>query len=684
MLVLITLVEDIDLSGGGLLAKIIMIFAILIFAKKAPTWISNMIGIKDSEGLGGLNIGKKLAGAALIGGAAQNALNKGKNALAGAGLGLAKNAHAYRKAKKSQLSDSDDRAMDRVKSRYHDNRESSGRIKSALSAVGQSYFKDAGKNMKNWGSTFAAGAAGALTGITSGAKSGYESKDIKDINSKTKATAKAAVERYAPGYQSIPSRAAEKAGDVINKVANAPFGGATAVEDQLQEARKKKAANEKAKAYFPGFKVDSNGERNKIQNPVKVSEAKAVVDKVNADALKGTGIKFSSSAKEGIVGAMAVSRLTKNSDGTFSYNGQSVSLSSDGISVNGGPKMSYSDFCKNNNIMSVAGERFAESCSREIATQNLTRYDSNIKEIASKKELAAQAEQQILSFQANMKATRGDAAYESLLRLDAAQKANVGSSITNNTQYMNAKNNLVTGFGNEMINAESNLDSAMKALVTARSSGATKEQITELENNVNVATEERNKVRLNISRENQMEIEKFQADLTSARSSGATQEQITEIENNLKAATEKSDKFKTLVKEVDAYEELNGYTDASGVELKVGAIKAVDSIPGVQQGTAQAYMRVTATRDDANNKVSELTEESEKIKDEIITDLENNGDKSAYRPEDYDGTVLEAFVKDARGNYVVNPEFSRVISAASTQESKAKEALSKATEKDKK
>lgn len=60
--------QDMDASVSGF-AKIITVIGLLIFAKKAPKWIMDMIGIKgDESGLGGLSIGKKLGGMALAGG----------------------------------------------------------------------------------------------------------------------------------------------------------------------------------------------------------------------------------------------------------------------------------------------------------------------------------------------------------------------------------------------------------------------------------------------------------------------------------------------------------------------------------------------------------------------------------------------------------------------------------------
>ena len=63
---------------GGM-AKIFVVIGLLIFAKKAPKWIMDIIGIKgDESGLGGLSIGKKLGGMALAGGLISKGLEAGK------------------------------------------------------------------------------------------------------------------------------------------------------------------------------------------------------------------------------------------------------------------------------------------------------------------------------------------------------------------------------------------------------------------------------------------------------------------------------------------------------------------------------------------------------------------------------------------------------------------------------
>lgn len=78
MVLLISLINESDMFNGmdksvSGFAKLVMVIGLLIFAKKAPKWIMDMIGIKGEDGLGGLSIGKKLGGMALAGGLATKA-----------------------------------------------------------------------------------------------------------------------------------------------------------------------------------------------------------------------------------------------------------------------------------------------------------------------------------------------------------------------------------------------------------------------------------------------------------------------------------------------------------------------------------------------------------------------------------------------------------------------------------
>ena len=90
-LLLISLISQMDFSNWSSgLGKLALLISVLIFAKKAPEWIGKLIGI--DAGLGGLGIGKKLASAALIGGA----VNKGLEGAKKFGAQKAKNFGANR------------------------------------------------------------------------------------------------------------------------------------------------------------------------------------------------------------------------------------------------------------------------------------------------------------------------------------------------------------------------------------------------------------------------------------------------------------------------------------------------------------------------------------------------------------------------------------------------------------
>ena len=115
MIKLISIVNTASLPESlGFLGKLVAVLAILIFAKKAPKWIGDMVGVEgDSAGLGGL--GKKLGSAALVGGAISKGLEgakkfgaqKGKNFLGNrvrntaARLGGMKEAHKANKELKN-------------------------------------------------------------------------------------------------------------------------------------------------------------------------------------------------------------------------------------------------------------------------------------------------------------------------------------------------------------------------------------------------------------------------------------------------------------------------------------------------------------------------------------------------------------------------------------------------------
>lgn len=98
-----SLLEQTTSTSGGSegLMKLLMLVAILIFAKKAPKWLGDMFGLADGAGLGGLGIGKKLGQAALVGGALQTGTKMATGAPFGIGRTIHNN-HKNRKAAKKE------------------------------------------------------------------------------------------------------------------------------------------------------------------------------------------------------------------------------------------------------------------------------------------------------------------------------------------------------------------------------------------------------------------------------------------------------------------------------------------------------------------------------------------------------------------------------------------------------
>ena len=654
MLVLVTLANNIKLpSGGGLFAKILMLFGILIFAKKAPTWISNMIGVKDA-GIGGLSIGKKLGGAALIGGATASAISKGKNALTGAGLGAVKNAHAARKAKKLGLSDAGDRARNRVRDAYKENRNnnSEGRLKSAASAIGQTYFKEAGKNMKNWGNTFAAGASGVLTGVIQGAKDGSSAKDVKDINSKTSATAKATLERYAPGYQSIPSKIGEKANKTINSIADNRFGGRDAVENKVYDVQKEKEGMKTAKKMYGDTKVmTDNGKRKTLVNPVDRKEANQMINSVNGqlanNATLASGIasifgtsNFSGTNVEGLCTAFLTQRLKKddsgnvvrNNDGSYVLdNGATLKIDRDsngrlgaviGTDERGNNIVtSFSDYCtraESGRILTEGGLANFATIAQANAITNADRVITNNQQISNANQQAAAANDQMMTFMNNVKSMSADAS-RAIDNLVNAMKQNTLST----NQYNDVMRGLNISFndlGDEqrrLMTQALDLDTRINNAVSAEQSG---HPLTDANGNP---------INIDELREQKAECE----------------ERKNVVDSVISETSSYTDEQKDAMRH---YEALYG-TDGTGAS---GAIGALDSIPGLMPGTSASFMATINLRDEATETSRKLTAENEKIKTEIKVDIDTYGDSSYYKPEDFDGTHTQDFLESVEKGYV--------------------------------
>lgn len=169
MIILISLIPSINIDGLGFWGTLLILLAILIFAKKAPNWISDMIGVSsDSTSLGGL--GKKLGDIPLAGGA----LTKAGHAALGAGAGAV--AAAYHNAKDrraNRKSIRQDTGLTHGKKGREARKQYNGSYlqqRKQFHADRKAAYKAAGYDAKsNIKKGLASGVLGAISGISGGA-----------------------------------------------------------------------------------------------------------------------------------------------------------------------------------------------------------------------------------------------------------------------------------------------------------------------------------------------------------------------------------------------------------------------------------------------------------------------------------------------------------------------------------
>lgn len=274
----------VSLLNGGLkqdihgFNKLILLFAILIFAKKAPSWIGGMIGV-EGDGLGGLGIGKKLKdGLSLL----DNPVTRTAAGFAGAAIGnrlanrrrtkaLKKEAgvdgRKNRNAKKQEL----------MENGYTDGNGKKHTGKGAYSA----YLKDKGLNM---GAKSMRNLMGMGNAMISGAKGG---KDAGNFIGAIKGGVKASGEfSHSKGMneKGIFSKAKDKvvgAGQKMNQIA---YGSGVDIYDRNDKAEKlKKAENYLTKEAFdkmgkdPGNGILGMGDLTKLNvKPADMGEVYAL------------------------------------------------------------------------------------------------------------------------------------------------------------------------------------------------------------------------------------------------------------------------------------------------------------------------------------------------------------------------------------------------------------------------
>lgn len=363
MLMLLGLLNEVDLpdNGNWVFTKLLLLFAVLIFAKKAPKWIGGMIGVDgEGSGLGGLGIAKKLGGAALIGGATSKALSGAARGAArgaaGMGLSYAKRTHAARKANKLKNKEEGKTHRAKAMNAYRDSRTTNGRLKS-LGAGAKSFFTFQPKqDLENMGKNFKAGFKGGLQGAVTGASLGWKAKDLKDVNAQTSADSKAYLKKYAPGYETMSTRAQNWADRKLQ----------TSVEKELgdPEERRKDAGKMKVATEMRTTKpvINPDGSRNKIQSWQGYEEFKT---SIGSDVLTENGAFIKDATNNG-----------------YTYNSTSGTLEKSGksITVEEYKKETFTEAGRNDLAAYVAKNVQSQNDTLKLYTETRTANDQKIAE----------------------------------------------------------------------------------------------------------------------------------------------------------------------------------------------------------------------------------------------------------------------------------------------------------------
>lgn len=430
-------------STVGGIGKLIILIAFLIFCKSAPKWLAGLIGVDgDDAGLGGLGIGKKLAGAALIGGA----LTKAGHAAAGLGMGAAKNLHAARKANRLNRKADGQTIGSNLKNKV----KSAKGFGNKLNAARESLFtKEAAKENLNrlkegQKSGWKAAGGGFIQGASSGLRVGIEGADLKDINAKTKANAKGLVGEYSPGYKNLFDRGTNKVSELGSKVMDSALGDSSTRDDR------KKAAKDYETAKTNGMlEVGADGKRDETLSPVKASEVK-----------KLCGDKYNPTSLEEITEALIDARIKAGKiDGS-----QVKCLGNGKVSVNGGSPINASEYAlQNDRVYNKAGQLAMESIARENAINKASDYNNNNNNIMKANQAAADANSKILEIKANVKANFGDDALSAFTGLEEAlQKQKKATTELNKAQQEGNQINITA--------AQTALDAANEEVKNARES----------------------------------------------------------------------------------------------------------------------------------------------------------------------------------------------------------------------
>ena len=267
MLMFISLIPKItlfdDKSGLKFWGTLVVLIAILIFAKKAPKWIGEMIGVDgENSGIGGL--GKKLGSAALVGGA----LTKAGHTAAGAARGAASLIHRNnqdRRAKKKEARENlgykrgiGKKARAARSDLYNNRGEKYADMskRKALRAMKRDAYRD--NNAGKLDSLKQAGAA-AFTGALVGGKIGLNASDLKGAFKDAKGAAKSEAD-----FLGLTKKPGTKVGNWFRNIPET-VEGAWGDKNELIDRRKKIQDAANARLHSGGRYQAGLGEGNIVE-----------------------------------------------------------------------------------------------------------------------------------------------------------------------------------------------------------------------------------------------------------------------------------------------------------------------------------------------------------------------------------------------------------------------------------
>lgn len=348
-------------------AKLILLIGLLIFMKKAPKMVADMLGVDaEKSGLGGLGIGKKLGGMAILGGAATR-LGHGLAAAApGAARGL-KNYLNDRKARKA-LGENVDNAgrrglkgyASRAKERRNAFKDSMG---NGLGSGVKGWFSQAKKQNKDGFLNNMLGSEGAKAAVAMGSGFGVaygEGRKAENLKGAF-TTGKLSVDKYQKGPASRLKLSGKTTMEALkegvassnDKIISETYGTPS---DMYDKQKKMEARELRTKYFNPKYSDNEDA-------IVKQGAFNALMDKLN--------IENSPENARAVVGLTAIAdkdSIRYNSDnGTLSCNVNGISRTFANVA-------DANNYIESSRVLTVPGIAAVEKMSETKLMSDLSTY----------------------------------------------------------------------------------------------------------------------------------------------------------------------------------------------------------------------------------------------------------------------------------------------------------------------